>query len=602
MQGRRKNMRYSIAGNLKYIWKKEFSWYHQLRYLFPLRIIVSCIHPIIETAIPALVVSIVSKQEGGKKLVIYLCGSLLLCLVLSVLRDYATQWVDKMWAWCRCQNFNQMLIRNAMEKDYCLLEQEEMQTKMSMAARAIGRNYDGIEGMTRSFDQLLIGVVGIIGYTGIIVSMDIRIFLVLVLMCIVNVFLSKKASEYLKKHSEEDAKVSKQCDYLYRTMTDYRDIKDIILFRMSTWFCDEFDKLCNKKRKINNNIEKVWSYPEISDAIFMGLKDGVAYYILIGGVLAGNISIAMFTFYIGIINGFSGWLFQIVGAIGDLKRDNILVNSFREVVIEHEQNSVVRENAKDSSHQKMGIKFDKVSFTYASGEQKVLDNISFEIEAGEKIALVGENGAGKSTLIKILTGLYKNFDGEVWIGSKKYNADTVKDFSWDDVTVVYQDSVLLAFSVGENIACKPWNQVDETRVERTLKKIGLHKKISQLPQGIHTRISKIIDRNGVDFSGGEGQKLLLARSLYQDGNIIILDEPTSALDPIAEKKLYEDFSDLVNGRTAIFVSHRLATTKFCDRTIVLKRGLVIEEGTHDELMKKQGEYARMYQAQSKYYK
>lgn len=595
-------MQYSIAGNLKYILKKEFNWYHQLRYLFPLRIIVSCILPIVETAIPALVVSIVSKQEGGKKLVLYLCGSLLLCLLLSILRDYTTQWVDKMGAWSRDQNFNRMLIRNAMEMDYCMLEKEETQTKMSMAARAIGSNYEGIEGMTRASVQLLIGMVGIIGYTGIIVSMDVRILLILILMCIVNIFLNKKAGEHLKKHNEEEAKVSKQCDYLYRTMTDYRDIKDIILFRMSTWFCDEFSKLCKKKKKINSNIERVWSYPEISDAIFTGLKDGVAYYILIGGVLAGNISIATFTFYIGIINGFSGWLFQMVGAIGDLKKANIQVNSFREVVNDHEQISDIKENVKDSLNQKTGIKLEKVSFTYANSERNILDNISFEIKPGEKIALVGENGAGKSTLIKILTGLYKNFDGEIWIGDKKYNADTGNDFSRDDVTVVFLDSALFAFSVGENIACRPLNQVDETRVKGTLKKIGLHKKISRLPQGIHTKISKIIDRDGVDFSGGERQKLLLARSLYQDGSIIILDEPTSALDPIAEKKLYEDFSDLVNGRTAIFVSHRLATTKFCDRIIVLKGGAVIEEGTHDELMEKQGEYAKMYQVQSKYYK
>lgn len=595
-------MEYSIAGNLKYILKKEFNWYHSLRYLFPLRIIVSCILPVVETAVPALVVNIVSKQEGGKKLVFYLCCSLILCLFFSILRDYTTQWVDKIGAWCRDQNFNQMLIRNAMEMDYCVLEKEETQTKMSMAAKAIGSNYEGIEGMTRASVQLFIGVVGITGYAGIIISVDVRILLILVLMCIVNILLSKKANEYLKKYNKEEGKVSKQCDYLYRTMTDYRDIKDIILFNMSTWFCGEFNKLCKRKKKISNNIERVWSYPEISDVIFVGLKDGAACYILIDSVLAGNISIAAFTFYIGIINGFSGWLFQIVGAVGDLKRANIQVNSFREVVKEHEQDSDDKENITNFPHKKTGIRLEKVSFVYENNERKVLDNISFKIESGEKVALVGENGAGKSTLIKILTGLYRNFEGEIWMGNKKYCADRENDFPQDDVTVVFQDSALLAFSIGENIACKPLNQVDETRVLGTVKKIGLYKKISKLPQGIHTRISKIIDRDGVDFSGGERQKLLLARSLYQDGSIIILDEPTSALDPIAEKKLYEDFSDIVNGRTAIFVSHRLATTKFCDRIIVLKGGAVIEEGTHDELMKKQGEYARMYQVQSKYYK
>ncbi len=595
-------MNYKIAENLKYILKKEFNWYHQLRYLFPLRIVVSCILPIVETAIPALVVSIVSKQEGGKKLVIYLCGSLLLCLLLSILRDYTTQWVDKIGAWCRDQNFNQLLIRHALETDYCVLEKEETQTKMNMAARAIGSNYEGIEGMTRAFVQFLTGVVGIVGYTGIIVAMDIRILLVLLLMCIANILLSKKASEYLQKHNEKEAKTSKQCDYLYRTMTDYRDVKDIVLFRMSTWFCDEFSRLCKKKKKINSDIERVWSYPEISDILFAGLKDGVAYYILIRGVLAGNISIAMFTFYIGIVNGFSGWLFQIVGAMGDMKRANIQVNSFREAVNEPEQISDDKENTKDFEHEKIGIKLEKVSFSYGNNGQKVLDDLNFEIAPGEKIALVGENGAGKSTLIKILTGLYTDFGGQIWIGGKRYNGDTGSDFFRDHVTVVFQDSALLAFSVGENIACRPWDQTNETRVEEALKKIGMFKKISRLPQGIHTKISKIIDKNGVDFSGGEKQKLLLARSLYQDGGIIILDEPTSALDPIAEKKLYEDFSDIVKGRTAVFVSHRLATTKFCDRIIVLKGGRVIEEGTHGELMKKQGEYAKMYQIQSKYYK
>lgn len=595
-------MKYKIVDNLKYILKTEFNWYHSLRYLFPLRIIASCVLPIVETAIPALVVSIVSDQEGAEKLVTYLCGSLLLCLFLSVLQDYTTQWVDKIGAWCRDQNFNQMLIRNALETEYCVLEKEETQTKMNMAARAIGSNYEGIEGMTRAFVQFLIGVVGIVGYTGIIVAMDIRILVILLLMCIANILLSKKAGEYLKKHNEKEAKTSKQCDYLYRTMTDYREVKDIVLFRMSTWFCDEFVRLCKKKKKINSNIERVWSYPEISDILFAGLKDGVAYYILICGVLAGDISIAMFTFYIGIVNGFSSWLFQIVGAMGDLKRSNIQVNSFRDVVNESKQNSDVRDHTKDFDLQKIGVRLERVSFAYGNSERKVLDNLSFKIEPGEKIAIVGENGAGKSTLIKILTGLYKNFGGEIWIGGKRYNGDTGSGFFRDHVTVVYQDSALLAFSVGENVACKPLNQINETKIEEILKKIGLFKKISRLPQGIHTKVSKIIDKNGVDFSGGEKQKLLLARSLYQNGGIIILDEPTSALDPIAEKKLYEDFSNIVNGRTAIFVSHRLATTKFCDRIIVLKGGAVMEAGTHDELMKKQGEYAKMYQIQSKYYK
>jgi ABC-type multidrug transport system fused ATPase/permease subunit len=246
------------------------------------------------------------------------------------------------------------------------------------------------------------------------------------------------------------------------------------------------------------------------------------------------------------------------------------------------------------------IIFENVSFSYDNSEEPVLQDFNMEIMAGEKIALIGVNGAGKTTLVKLMCGFYQPCEGRVLI-----NGVDTKYYLRDDLyalfSAVFQDIMILPYTLAENIALRPAAEVDGMRVADSLKRAGLWDYIESLPHGIDSMMLRITDKDGLLLSGGQQQKLLLARALYKDAPMLILDEPTAALDPIAESEIYEQYHELAQRKTALYISHRLASTRFCDRIIYLNNGQAEEVGTHDELMALDGGYAHMYEVQSHYY-
>jgi ATP-binding cassette subfamily B protein len=247
------------------------------------------------------------------------------------------------------------------------------------------------------------------------------------------------------------------------------------------------------------------------------------------------------------------------------------------------------------------IEFRNVSFTYEGSTKPVLQNVSFKISADEKIALVGNNGAGKTTIVKLLCGLYQPTSGEILIDGKSINDIGVEKYQ-DLISVLFQDTSPIALSIAENVCrCEP-KDVDRARLNDCLKKASLLEKVNTLVKKEETYITQTLDEQGVVLSGGETQKLLLAKAMYKDGPMLILDEPTSALDPIAESTIYEEYNQLADHKTAVFISHRLASTKFCDRILFLDGGRIVEEGSHDQLMKMGGKYREIFDIQSHYYK
>jgi len=247
------------------------------------------------------------------------------------------------------------------------------------------------------------------------------------------------------------------------------------------------------------------------------------------------------------------------------------------------------------------IIFENVSFRYPKSEKDALKNINIKIKPGEKIALVGLNGAGKTTLVKLLCGLYRPTRGHITVGNHRiseYNRDNYYKLS----SVVFQDIHLMPISIAKNIALCKEKLIDWEYLGKVLKLSGLYDKVQSLPKKEHTLLLKSIYDDATDLSGGEKQKLALARALYKGGKIIILDEPTAALDPIAENEMYLKYNELTSDATSVFVSHRLSSTRFCDRILFMENGEIVEEGTHDELMKLNGKYANMFNIQSHYYK
>lgn len=246
------------------------------------------------------------------------------------------------------------------------------------------------------------------------------------------------------------------------------------------------------------------------------------------------------------------------------------------------------------------ISFDHVCYSY-DGERSALSDLTLTIRAGEKVALVGPNGAGKTTLVKLACGLIEPTSGRVTIdGVDVRELDRRALFA--ELAVVFQDPAVLSIPLADNVACA-WDAAggDDGRLVAALSQADLLDKARLLPHGLATYLGQDIDDEGVTLSGGETQRLMLARALYKGAPVVLLDEPTAALDPLAERQMYERYDELTQGKTSVFISHRLSSTRFCGRVVFMEGGRVVEDGTHDELMSAGGAYARMFETQARYY-
>ena len=247
------------------------------------------------------------------------------------------------------------------------------------------------------------------------------------------------------------------------------------------------------------------------------------------------------------------------------------------------------------------IEFKNVSFRYPGSKGYALKNINACIKSGEHWSVVGLNGAGKSTFIKLLCRLYECTEGEILV-----NGVNIMEYDYSRymkmLSVVFQDFCLLNFSIKENLICDRPDKVEDEKLLPLLEEVGLKDKVDSLSMGLMTPVFRYYDQNGFEPSGGEQQKIAMARALYKNAPVLILDEPTAALDPVAEKEIYEQFDSMVRNKTAIFISHRLASCRFCDKLLVFKDGEIVERGTHESLVNlSDGLYARMYKTQEKMY-
>ena len=340
-----------------------------------------------------------------------------------------------------------------------------------------------------------------------------------------------------------------------------------------------------------------------ADACFWLLsiaRDVVAFIILFRRVQAG-MPVADFVLYMGVILGISTFVSGIFNKFALLAQNNLIVTRYREAMLQPEYDQT---GTPGLVPQRIGtIRFENVSYAYASEDDNkkwALKDINLTIKPGEKIALVGENGAGKTTLVKLATGIFTPTRGEIY-----YDDINIKEFKpaelYQKVAMVFQNVTIIATTLAENIACQPKSEIDYERLNRAIEKAGLSDVVARLSKGVHSELTTYLHKDGVTLSGGENQRLMLARALYKGGDILILDEPTAALDPLAEAAMYERYHELTENQTAVFISHRLSSTQFCDRVVFLKDGEIVETGTHASLMQAKGAYQHMFHEQAKYY-
>ncbi len=333
---------------------------------------------------------------------------------------------------------------------------------------------------------------------------------------------------------------------------------------------------------------------------FTFLRNGAVYAYLIYLVLYRGLDVPAFLLYFTAVDSFSGWITGILEGLGTLHRQSLDISTVRECLdypelFRFKDGLTLNQDAKNNYE----IVLENVSFRYPGAETDTLKNINLTLHPGENLAVVGLNGAGKTTLIKIICGFLDPTKGQV-----KLNGTDIRNYNRKDYyklfSAVFQDFSLLAGTIAENVA--QTENFDLKQVKNCIKKAGLLPKIEALPDKYQTFLNREVYKNAIMFSGGETQRLMLARALYKDAPFIILDEPTAALDSIAEADIYQKYNEMTKGKSSVYISHRLASTRFCSRILMLEQGEIQEEGTHEELLRQSGKYAALYEVQSKYYR
>ena len=392
-----------------------------------------------------------------------------------------------------------------------------------------------------------------------------------------------------------------QLSYINAVSGDARSAKDIRLYPMAKWFSDIYED--NMKgiaawyRKLTKKLFRVTA----CDGTLGLLREGIIYLYLIYMFMNGHISVGDFVLYFGVVNGFSSWLSEIFAEASVLNQLSTKIKRFREYLDFPEYYR--KEDGVHPDRDKMPkeIELKNVNFQYEKNQPYVLKNFSLVIRPGEHLAVVGLNGAGKTTLIKLICGLIDPTDGQVL-----YNGKPVTEYNrvelYQMYSAVFQQFSIMPVTIEEIVAEAPKAQVDSERVKKCLELAGMWERIQKLPDKLQSQYGRTIYDDGIEFSGGETQKLLLARSIYKSAPILLLDEPTAALDPIAESELYQKYNQISEGKTAVFISHRLASANFCNRIILIENGAVCEEGTHRELLAKKGKYYNLFELQAKYYR
>ncbi|MBQ7612335.1 MAG: ABC transporter ATP-binding protein [Spirochaetaceae bacterium] len=488
-----------------------------------------------------------------------------------------------------------------MNLDYELYTSHEGKTLSQKALTAVGNYaFSSIVALLVNSKNVVTNLLGLIAFSGILITLHPLVVVLLVSAYIIDgmiiIFI-----EWLKAkfHTDEaEINIKKRCVSKKLTLLEYA--KDIRIYSLHRLIIRISKSIMNDEIQLTKKKEGFSLLQNILQGLLTFLRDGIAYFYLIHVTVTNpEMTIGSFALYLGAIAGFGDWLSQVVENIQEVFESNEYVSDFREFMeLEGTEKIITQNNFTENSHT---IKLENVSYAYSGSEDCVLKDINLEIKANEKLGIVGLNGSGKSTLIKLITGLLQPTTGKVLIdGIDISTVEPEKVFSL--FSTVFQESSLIPSTVFNNVSFSHVvNGQNEAKVIDTLNKIDALNFVNTLPKGIHTNVLAEFYKDAVSFSGGQTNKIIMARSLYKDRNVLILDEPTKNLDPIAEANVYKTYAQLASGKTAILISHRLKSTRICDRIIVLKDGYLIEQGTHEELLDNAGWYKELYDLSTKYY-
>lgn len=592
---------------MKTSWKKlVLDWLYLIRYswsvsrqVFPamlIQVLLDAAEPF-----PVLILSqvLIDELAGPARWGIVLRCILLIIgamTLLKVIRMVSTYFMIGTWIHRGDMQTKGDYAESFLNMDYARLEDgkvRDLQRRVSSQVHPTLVVYVCLGGMLTGLFQLA-------GYSYLIAGLHPVVLFLVFAVAGVNYYLGIRAEKGRDHFRTVHAAADRKFDYLFRTMIDFRYAGEVRINQMSGWLSGKFMKVWEEYRVDRRGYDRgqirIRLAACVTDLFQMLAMYGYAVY----QAFKGMITVGNFSMYVGAILNFSGAFRSFAEGLSRMAFMDKYADEHKEyirlAVPSHREKGIERISGEEQGHV---FEFRDVSFRYPNTERLILNRLSLVITDHEKLAIVGRNGTGKTTFIKLLCRLYEPTGGKIL-----YNGVDISTIHYGDyiklLSTVFQDFRLFAFPVRENIVL---NQAyDGERLEWAIGRAGLAARLGALPHGAETAVSKEFDEEGVEFSGGEAQKLVTARAYYKDAPAVLLDEPTSALDAIAEQEMYEQFGEIMEGKAAIFISHRLASTRFCDRIVVLEDGEVREYGSHDALMEQKGLYYEMFCRQAEYYR
>ena len=594
---------YGFLSNAAWHWREQFTREPKAAVSVLLLSFVAVSLPLLNARLPKLVLQGLEERWELFRFAAVLLLLVAILAVANMLQAALKAYMRRMQGPFE-DDFNLRLLKKRLRVDYEILESRQFNEDAHAVYDSLYRPHSVVRDGSMIWQQSLTAAGGLLLYGLILLRQSLLVPLLVLIPALLVFLLKRKAMRRDQELRPAADEAARKMRYVEERGWDLRAGKDIRMYDLGGWLLG----ILRREQKTGETNVRLWENgyfaANLCDALLCFVRDAGAYVYFILQIVQGTLPVSDFVWYISVVASCQqacSALLENGELLGRLSFDYSRLRLFLE---SGEGDIFQRAGAEESGKteaEAVGIELEHVSFTYPGSRVPTLKDLNLTVRPGEKIALVGLNGAGKSTLVKLLCGLYRPTSGTIRVGGRPLSSFGREEY-FSMIAAVFQDVKLLPLTIAQNVASDNGEDIDRERVRQCLSLAGLGEMVDSLPGKEDTPLGRGVLDDGIELSGGERQKVWMARAFYKEAPILILDEPTAALDPLAEQEIYEKYVQMSEGRTSLFISHRLASTRFCDRIVLLENGRITEQGSHEELMEKKGAYARLFEVQGKYYR
>ena len=594
---------YGFLSNAAWHWREQFTREPKAAVSVLLLSFVAVSLPLLNARLPKLVLQGLEERWELFRFAAVLLLLVAILAVANMLQAALKAYMRRMQGPFE-DDFNLRLLKKRLRVDYEILESRQFNEDAHAVYDSLYRPHSVVRDSSMIWQQSLTAAGGLLLYGLILLRQSLLVPLLVLIPALLVFLLKRKAMRRDQELRPAADEAARKMRYVEERGWDLRAGKDIRMYDLGGWLLG----ILRREQKTGETNVRLWENgyfaANLCDALLCFVRDAGAYVYFILQIVQGTLPVSDFVWYISVVASCQqacSALLENGELLGRLSFDYSRLRLFLE---SGEGDIFQRAGAEESGKteaEAVGIELEHVSFTYPGSRVPTLKDLNLTVRPGEKIALVGLNGAGKSTLVKLLCGLYRPTSGTIRVGGRPLSSFGREEY-FSMIAAVFQDVKLLPLTIAQNVASDNGEDIDRERVRQCLSLAGLGEMVDSLPGKEDTPLGRGVLDDGIELSGGERQKVWMARAFYKEAPILILDEPTAALDPLAEQEIYEKYVQMSEGRTSLFISHRLASTRFCDRIVLLENGRITEQGSHEELMEKKGAYARLFEVQGKYYR